>query len=275
MPWKEVVFDVPPEGQELALALLYDLPFTMFEERIDGLAGYMDVRDWTPDTEAELRSIPYANWKTFTLRDLADENWNLQWESNFEPVILRPFCAIRATFHPPVDGVAHELIIQPEMAFGTGHHATTKLMLLGMQTLNLADRRVLDFGAGTAILGMMAARLGADRVDAVEIEIPACESARQNVARNGLDAIVRIVQGDSHAIPGPAYDMVLANINRNVLMDEMATLDKFMQPGALAGLSGFLQADGELIQQTCENLGWKLCSQQTEADWLVQWWQKA
>lgn len=274
MPWLEVTFEVDPDGQEITLGLLSDLPFSMFEEKDHGLCAYLDAREWTLELEACLQSLPFANWRAYTVRELPDENWNQRWEENFEPVILRPFCAIRAVFHPPIEDVKHELVIQPEMAFGTGHHATTKLMLLGMQKLDFEGKRVLDFGAGTAILGMLAARLGAAHVSAVEIEPPACESARHNVRRNQLEDRVFVIEGDRHVIPGPAYDILLANINRNVLMAELGTLNQFMHPGAIAGLSGFLTQDAIAMEKSGFDLGWKLLSHDTDTDWMVQWWQK-
>jgi ribosomal protein L11 methyltransferase len=274
MTWTRVRFTLPSAQQEIAMALLADLPFSAFQESEEFLDAYAPTADCNPALRASLQPGPGVLWTAVEWEELPDENWNSRWESHFDPVILAPFCAIRAIFHQPVPGVTHEIVIQPEMAFGTGHHATTRMMLAGMQDLDFRGKRVLDFGAGTAVLAILAARLGASQVDAVEIEGPACESARENVIRNGVAGQVQVIHGDGHAIPGPTYDLVLANINRNVLVAESRTLDQWMAPGGIAVLSGFLVSDREVLAGAVTALGWTILREDRELDWLAQRWQK-
>lgn len=274
MTWTRVRFLIPEEQQELALALLADLPFSAFEEGPEYLDAYAQTADCTPELLASLEPGPDSLWTALDIGEMPDENWNSLWESHFDPVILEPFCAIRATFHEPIPGVQYEIVIQPEMAFGTGHHATTRMMLQAVADLNTEGRRVLDFGAGTAVLAILAALRGAKTADAVEIEGPACDSARDNVTRNGVADRVRIIHGDAAAIPAGTYDLILANINRNVLLAERASLNNHLAPGGIIVMSGFLVSDREVLVQGMSALGWQLLEEDQDLDWLAQRWQK-
>lgn len=274
MAWIHVHFDVSEARQEIALAMLSELPFSMFEEKPDGLHAFSSEEDWEEDIVAALDRYGDTYWSGYTVKVEEDQNWNEVWESNFQPVVIDDFCAVRAIFHAPIQGVKHELIIQPEMAFGTGHHATTMMMIRGMATLNVVKKRVLDFGAGTAILAMLAARLGAMQVDAVEIEAPACESAQRNLIRNQVEKIVTIIHGDISAILATQYDLILANINRNVLLEALPTLNSKLNPGGILGISGFLSEDIPLFENSTADLPWKLIRSDQEGKWVALWWEK-
>jgi ribosomal protein L11 methyltransferase len=274
MAWIHVHFDVSEDRQEIALAMLSELPFSMFEEKPDGLHAFSSEDEWEEDIVAVLDRLGDAYWSGYTLKVEEDQNWNEVWESNFQPVVIDDFCAVRAIFHEPIAGVKYELIIQPEMAFGTGHHATTMMMIRGMATLDIADKRVLDFGAGTAILAMLAARLGALQVDAVEIEAPACESAQRNLIRNQVEKIVTIIHGDISFIPDTHYDLILANINRNVLLEALPTLNSKLNPGGILGISGFLVEDIPLFEKLTADLPWELIRSDQEGNWVALWWKK-
>lgn len=274
MAWIHVHFDVSEDRQEIALAMLSELPFSMFEEKPDGLHAFSSEEDWDEDMVAVLDRFGDAYWTGYVIKVEADQNWNEVWESNFNPVVFEDFCAVRAIFHAPIQGVKHELIIQPEMAFGTGHHATTMMMIRGMATLDIADVRVLDFGAGTAILAMLAAKLGASEVDAVEIEAPACESAQRNLIRNQVENIVTIFHGDITSIPDKNYDLILANINRNVLLESLSALNSKLNPGGILGISGFLVEDVPLFEKLTADLPWFLIRSDQEGNWVALWWEK-
>ena len=274
MAWIHVHFDVSEDRQEIALAMLSELPFSMFEEKPDGLHAFSSEEEWEEDIAVVLDRFGDAYWSGYTVQVEEDQNWNEVWESNFQPVVIDDFCAVRAIFHAPIQGVKHELIIQPEMAFGTGHHATTMMMIRGMATLDIVDKRVLDFGAGTAILAMLADRLGALQVDAVEIEAPACESAQRNLIRNQVEKIVTIIPGDITVIPATHYDLILANINRNVLLEALPTLNSKLNPGGILGISGFLFEDIPLFEKLTADLPWELIRSDQEGNWVALWWKK-
>ncbi|HRW75593.1 MAG: 50S ribosomal protein L11 methyltransferase [Lewinellaceae bacterium] len=274
MTWKVVKFLAGVDQREIALAILAEYPFTAFQETEDGLEAYISAVDWTADLQEALHREQGPHWTSFSVSEMADQNWNQLWESNFEPVDLAPFCVIRAVFHEPRPDVLHDLVIQPERAFGTGHHATTRMMVQGLEHLELGGKSVLDFGAGTAVLAILAARLGAGRVTAVEIEEPACISAQSNVERNGVEDRVTIVQGDLHAVPGLKYHLILANINRNVLLESISTLDQHLWPGGRIGLSGYLPQDCPMLEESCQRAGWQLERTTTDTGWIAQWWLK-
>ncbi|MCO6484417.1 MAG: 50S ribosomal protein L11 methyltransferase [Saprospiraceae bacterium] len=274
MTWVRVRFYVPPDKQDIALAFLSDSPFSAFEEKEEWLDAYALEKEWTPEWERSYREGDHWPWRFFEVTALPDENWNLKWEQHFDPVILRPFCAVRAPFHAAIGDVRYEIVILPAMAFGTGHHATTKMMLQGMQGLEWHGKRVLDFGAGTGVLAILAAMMGADSVDAVEVEAPACESALGNVIRNGVEDRVRILHGDANAIPDRRYDFILANINTHIILQDARTLWEHLTPGGILGISGFLDRDRDTMINAMEGMGLRMLHAFRESDWLAQWWHK-
>lgn len=259
---------------DIAVAMLADLPFSAFAEEDQKLAAYIEEKSWSEELQAEIRALNGRFWVEYTAELMPDINWNEQWELHFDPVIIAPFCGIRATFHPPIENVLHEIVIQPEMAFGTGHHATTKMMIEGMSTFDFADKKVLDFGSGTAVLAILAAQMGARHVDAIEIEKPACESARSNIHRNKAGQVVEVIEGDIRVIPSKDYDILLANINRNVLLEDLPALDNLLCPTAFIGLSGFLKQDVQVMTQKAIKLGWSLTHDAQLGDWVALWFTK-
>lgn len=274
MGWIRAEFSVPSDGHDLAIAMIADLPFSAFADEEGKLAAYANETDWHEDLEATLQEMTGTYWSKFAITHLPDENWNKRWEEHFDPVIIPGYCAVRATFHPPVEDVEHDIVIQPEMAFGTGHHATTRMMLEGMRRVELEGRTVLDLGAGTAVLGIMAALRGAGWVDAVEIEGPACESARNNVRMNGVEGKVHVIHGGLESVPEKEYDVLLANINRNVLLEAIPALYPMLRSGAVVGWSGFLQSDLPVMDAAARSLGLQPLAEDRVQDWAAQWWTK-
>lgn len=275
MGWIRAEFLVPADGHDMAIAMISDLPFSAFSEEGGNLAAYANEEDWDPGIESELQEMTGPYWKEFSIVHLPDENWNKRWEENFDPVIIPGYCAVRATFHDPFPDVEFDIVIQPEMAFGTGHHATTRMMLEGMRPITIEGKVVLDLGAGTAVLGILAALRGASLVDAVEIEGPACDSARRNIRMNGVEGLVEVIHGGLESIPDREYDVLLANINRNVLMQAVPALYPKLRPGAIIGWSGFLQSDVEVMDRLAESLGLEPLVEDRTLDWVAQWWKKS
>ncbi len=274
MTWMLVSVQVARENRDIALAFLGEYAFHAFEETDSGLNAYIASSSWTPALVQKLHELEGRFWASFTVEELPDQNWNSLWESNFDPVDLSPFCVIRALFHEPRPDVRFDLVIQPERAFGTGHHATTRMMVLGLKELPLTAARVLDFGAGTAVLAILAAKLGAAQVDAVEIEGPACTSAEANIARNGVADQVTMIEGDLTHIPPKQYDLILANINRNVLLESIPTLHAHLLPGGRIGMSGYLPRDRDILASSIQPLGWQLEDTREDSGWISQWWRK-
>lgn len=173
------------------------------------------------------------------------ENWNKIWEDNFTPVIIDKFCAIIAPHHDSVVGVKHCLVINPEMSFGTGHHETTEMMIRHMEEMNLAEQKVLDFGCGTGVLGILALKEGADSVDAIDYDQLCYDSSIDNAKRNGAESM-NVIMGDISKVRGQ-YNFILANVNRAVLLDAAKALSEALLPQGQIVISGILKADKEII----------------------------
>ena len=230
--------------QEVLIALMGEMGYEGFEQEDDRLLAF------TPEAafdEAALGELLGAHGLSYTLQQIEERNWNAEWEANFQPVVVEGFCAIRAHFHPPMPEVEHELIITPKMSFGTGHHATTYMMLHAMRGIELKGKRVLDFGTGTGVLAILAERLGADAVVAIDNDDWSIENALENVEANGCTRI-GVLKKDRVADVDGVFDVILANINKHVILSEMQALAQHLAEGGVILLSGLLQNDAEDIE---------------------------
>lgn len=209
------------EQSEILMALLSDWPFDSFDEQEKLLHAYIREKDYTDcrvQVEAQLNEMAVP----FTVERIADRNWNEVWESNFEPIEVEGKCSIRAPFHTPRPDLPYDIVIMPKMAFGTGHHATTQLMVEEILDLPLQGLSGLDMGCGTAVLAILAMMRGAAHMDAIDIDEWAYINSGENVATNGFADRITTQQGDASLLAGRHYDFVLANINRNILLADMA-----------------------------------------------------
>lgn len=213
-----------------------------------------------------VRSVAQAYDLSFRKKEIEAQNWNALWESNFDPVVVDDFVAIRASFHQPVKNVAHEIVITPKMSFGTGHHATTHLMIRRMRQIDFRNKSVFDFGTGTGILAILAHRLGALQVTANDIDDWSIENARENFESNGA-APIKLLKSDSAEL-GAQFDVILANINRNVLLDNMPALAKQLNKNGLLILSGILEADQEIIKKEALSNGLKPVDMTSRSQWI-------
>jgi ribosomal protein L11 methyltransferase len=181
---------------------------------------------------------------TFNITSIPEQNWNAVWESNFEPVVVDDFCAVRADFHQPIKNVQHEIIITPKMSFGTGHHATTYMMIEQMSNIDFTKKRVFDFGTGTGILAILAQKLGAASITASDNDEWSIENAEENFQKNDVHSIILY---RSSAIPKDSFDIILANINRNVLSEYASALVNILSPNGVLLVSGILKEDEKII----------------------------
>lgn len=260
-------FKTDPTSAELLLAQLSLFPFESFEETDAGIAGYIRAEMISDDLRIALQHEFSSLYQQLKEEVIENKNWNEEWESNFKPIKVGAFCGVRATFHEPMQDVRYDLIIDPKMAFGTGHHATTWMMMDRMQNLDLKEKLVLDFGAGTAILSILAEKMGAAEIDAVEIELPAVLNAHQNLQLNNCQ-LVHIQSGDINAIPMKKYDLILANINRKVLLESMSLLSLILSKSGVILLSGILEADFDLMKAAIDESGFTVAEVQQEGEWL-------
>ena len=196
------------------------------------------------------------------------QNWNTKWESSFSPIKIGQFVGIRADFHPPFQDVEHELIIHPRMAFGTGHHATTYLVMERMKDLGMQGKSVFDYGCGTGILAVLASLLKASPIDAVDIEEEATSNTLVNMKANNVSDI-QIFTGDINIVPKRKYEIILANINRNVILNTLAALyERSCQGGDLL-ISGILKRDQQLVEKEAERCGYKQILVRERDGWLM------
>lgn len=246
--------------QEEIMALLDDFQPTGFEQTDEKLKAYFEEPVF--DREAVMQVLPgYA----CTLSTIEEQNWNAVWEQNFQPVVVDDFCAVRAHFHPPITQVEHEILITPKMSFGTGHHATTHMMMQQMRHIDFTARSVFDFGTGTGILAILAEKLGAEKITAIDVDNWSIENAKENFQRNHCS---RIEVTLSSQLPNESFDVILANINRNVLLAYMEPLTKITKPGGVVLLSGLLAADETDIAGTAQKQGLQLQKKMEKNGWI-------
>lgn len=257
------------EDSEMIIALLADAPFDTFAEGETGVEAYLPAHADLNAAEMQLQSLqqqfPFTWHKTF----IAGQNWNEIWESNFQPVIVRDFCAVRADFHAPIEGVQHELVINPKMAFGTGHHETTWMCLSALEALPIQGAHVFDYGCGTGILAIMAAKLGAAHIEAIDIETESYHNTVENSGLNGVAAVITARCGTLADVQGTDFDIILANINRNVLLDSMERLAQLIKHGGTLLLSGILQADEPVLVAAAKTAGFVHQHTEQRGNWLA------
>ena len=256
------------EQGEIIAAYLSEFSFDSFDYQ-DGVQGaYIptsEIEECRADVESMLEEEGFLN---YFFEDIEAQNWNAVWESNFDEVEVRGEVLIRAPFHKErANYKGLEIIIQPKMSFGTGHHCTTQLMIESMLDSSPEGKRVLDMGSGTGVLAIVAAKLGAESVLAVEIDDMAEESVRENITLNGVDDKIESICGDATAIEGRAFDIVLANINRNILLADMEAYDKTIVAGGRLVLSGFLAEDVDILVKKASSLGYELAKRRTNDIW--------
>lgn len=270
MDYYAFYFSTDPGSEEALLGLLSGFPFESFEEPESGsLVAYLPASVSPEQLKSELKRLGELIPFDLRIELIEAQNWNEVWESNFPPIQVGNFCGIRAEFHPPFGNlVKHELCIQPRMAFGTGHHETTFMMIEIMEELPLKGKNVLDYGSGTGILAILAHRLGAGRIDALEIEPIACENAADNCRANHAETI-DVIEGTLERVMGRHYDIILANINRHVLLDSFAPLYEMLPIGGHLLISGILSADRDIVSQALELTGFQVETVRERGQWLA------
>jgi ribosomal protein L11 methyltransferase len=271
-----------PSVQEILIALLPDLGYEGFEQQDAALQAFLPAESFhAAALESLLLQIPAlsapnapdtataASPETplpYTTAILEERNWNEEWEKSFQPVQVGHFCAVRAHFHPPIPGVTHELIVTPKMSFGTGHHATTYMMLQAMQHLDFQNKNVLDFGTGTGVLAILAEKLGAASVLAIDNDDWSIANARENISENTCSTVSA---EKMDKIPRDrSFDIILANINKHVLLSEMGAIGQQLAPGGVILLSGLLENDFEDIENEAQINNLSISEQMTKGSWI-------
>lgn len=255
--------DISQEQSDILIAQLSEIGFDGFEEEENKLKAFITSVAFD---ENSLQQISSSLQLGFSKTIIEETNWNQVWESNFEPVIVDDFVAVRADFHEPVKEAAFEIVITPKMSFGTGHHATTYMMMQQMREINFADKRVFDFGTGTGVLAILAEKLGAKTVLAVDNDSWSIENAAENIKRNASTKI-DLKLTHTAAMEG-SFDIILANINKNVILDNFKSLVSQLLPGGILLLSGLLTEDEQDILFRAKKLNLDLLNSGERHNWL-------
>lgn len=265
-------------AREVALFWLSEIGFDVFESENWGLHAHGDLDQIDVDAlHNVIQDLEALADVRFEETQHAEENWNAQWESNYEPINVDGRATMRAPFHPPPE-TGLDLIIQPAMSFGTGHHPTTFLMLKALLDASVKGLRVLDMGSGTGVLGIAAWKLMAADVECIDIEERARENGLENYMRNGGAAdseSVRFIQGGEEALLGvDRFDLILANINRNILLAQIHAYDRVAAENALIWTSGFFPMDLQILADSFAKWGWSVRQQLEKDGWSAVCWQK-
>lgn len=277
MKYTEVTFELNPllPAREVLVAELADLGFDSFVETETGVQAYIPSSDYSEELLKNLMTTSMEHQSIgWTVIEMPDQNWNAEWEKNFEPIIVEGKCLIRAPFHRDLPALELEVVIEPKMSFGTGHHATTYLIVAELMNMNLTGKEVLDMGSGTGVLAIVAEKRGAKHSDAIDIDEWAYENAVENITRNQCHHI-QCVLGGAEAIPSDKkYDILLANINRNILMRDMEVYNQHLMVGSEILLSGFYLYDKSDLDGKATSLGWKWIGENTRNEWCMLRYQK-
>lgn len=256
------------ESLEILIALLDNYGFEGVYEHDSGITAYIPEIDFNDEFISEIQSS-FKNLGSpldYKTEKIIKQNWNRIWESNFDPVIIDSRCVIRAPFHPNFPEIKFQITIEPKMSFGTGHHQTTRLMIEQMFENYFENKQVLDMGCGTGVLAILASILGADSVTAIDIDSWAYENTQENVAKNSREN-VQVLQGSVEAIPNQKYDIVLANINRNILINQMPYYSRHTLSGGRLLLSGILSEDDSIIKREAAREGFIFISGHSLEKW--------
>jgi ribosomal protein L11 methyltransferase len=258
------------EFKDIIIAELAEVGFDSFLETETGMsASIIDNLFVKRDFDRIINKYRMEAQITYDESLVQKINWNEEWEKHYDPIEVGEEILVRASFHAPKKNMPYEIIINPKMSFGTGHHATTYLMLSLQLNISHQGKRIIDIGSGTGILAIMAKILGAQEVVALDIDEWCVENGNENFLLNGMDSIRMILGSIREITPPGTFDIALANINKNVLLDEMETYYGMVKPGGYLLLSGFYEQDIPDIVQHAQKLGFKLHTQKIRNNWAA------
>lgn len=275
MDYIKVSFELDPvlPAREILYAELGELPFESFEEIESGLEAYIPFPDFKKEMLEDLIIFTLPNQKAdLKVETIEQQNWNAVWESNFEEIIVNDKCVIRAPFHKASE-VEYDIVISPQMSFGTGHHETTFLISNELFDLDLNGKTLLDMGCGTGVLAIIADKLGAVNIEAIDIEEWAYENTKDNNKLNNVQGMT-VLHGDARLLEGKLFDVILANINRNILINDMTTYSKSLNTNGIILFSGFYETDLPQIKESAEANGLVFVKNEVKNNWTMAQFQK-
>lgn len=253
-------------GTEILMAQLGEKPFESFVETDSGLIAYIQKELCDNNVLTDLFILQSPEFEiSYTVEEIEPVNWNEQWEKNFDAIEVDGQCCVRAPFHQKTDAL-FDIVIEPKMSFGTGHHETTHMMIQHLLETNVVNKKTLDMGCGTAILAILGEMKGAKPIDAIDIDNWCYLNSLENVTRNNCNNIT-VYEGDAALLQNTTYDLIIANINRNILLNDMSTYVNCLAPNGIILLSGFYTEDIEAIDSCCTHLGLRLLNKKERNNW--------
>ena len=255
---------------DLFIDRLAQIGFDSFEENDNTTVAYIPTQQLDMKILNNIiAEFPYQGITIVERQDIEDRDWNEEWEKNyFQPIIIDNRCIIHSTFHTDIPQLPYNIIINPQMAFGTGHHQTTSMMLRAILDHDFTDKQVLDMGCGTAVLGILARLKGAKDVTAIDIDDWCVRNANDNILLNNIDHI-KVKHGDASLLYDLHFDIILANINRNILINDMPLYAATLSKGGFLYMSGFYTDDIPVLTQRAEQLGFTLSQQYNNDNWAM------
>lgn len=261
---------VSEDMTDLLAAFLCDIGYDSFELDQSGMTAYIPATSFDESAVKDiLAGFPFETKADLKAELVKGEDWNAEWEKNyFKPIVVGGECVVHSSFHKDIPDATYDILIDPKMAFGTGHHSTTSLMMRYILNADIKDRSVIDMGAGTGILSILAKMRGASAVMGIEIDRPAWENAIENCKLNNVD--INMICGDASALPvTPKADMLFANINRNIILGDIDRYAAALKSGAQMFLSGFYEKDVPMITEAASRYGLYLEEKRVDNDWCA------
>ncbi|HVM89811.1 MAG TPA: 50S ribosomal protein L11 methyltransferase [Puia sp.] len=250
-------------SSDILVAQLTNCGFEGFEESDEFLYAFISEKEFDASSFEEIITV---NKLEYTKHIIEEKNWNEIWEKSFDPVVVEDFCAIRASFHKPIQNTLHEIIITPKMSFGTGHHATTFLMLKAISTLDCKEKSILDFGTGTAVLAIIAEKCGAKNIVAIDNDDWSISNAKENIIENQCQYI-SLYKAESLEKTG-VFHIILANINKNIITRHFGRFQQHLKQEGVLIISGLLAADYSEMERLANKNGFSVKSVLEKEDWI-------
>jgi len=266
----EYSFKVEPlqPASDILIAELGEAGFESFVENEEGVLAYIQKTDWNGAIIEQIDILKNDLFKIeYQYKEIEQQNWNATWEQNFNPIQVGERCVVRAPFHEKPK-VEFDIVIEPKMSFGTGHHETTHMMLQHILNHDFKGKSVLDMGSGTGVLAILAAMKGANIIDAIDIDNWCYLNAKENVVRNNCEQI-KVYEGDSNLLDNQKYDMIIANINRNILLADIPKYAQCLKKNGMLFLSGFYKEDIPLISSKCNEVALNFEKNLEKNNWVA------
>lgn len=264
------IFKVSPKepATEILIAELGEVGFESFVENEEGVEAFIQKTDWNAQVLDDIYVLKSGEFQiSYEMREIEQTNWNIEWEKNFNPIQVDGLVSIRAPFHENPN-LKYDIVIEPKMSFGTGHHETTHMMVQHLLDLDVAGKKVLDMGCGTGILAIFAEMKGAKPIDAIDIDNWCYQNSLENVERNNCKHIA-VYEGDASLLKNKKYDVIIANINRNILLNDIQVYASCLDENGVILLSGFYKEDIPVIDAEISKYGLKLDKQIERNNWVA------